>query len=183
MRPPGARPGWTSDHANAWAFGGHKNVSFPPEEWRKHAGGARGIKAALWCALGSDDVIHQDGKQIQASRLEYGHGGGHQHWLASMHAFVGGSVAEANFARILAGERDENMRAEVQAICRWDAACNNRTLFVIVTRTVILRDRTRRSMPSRRLVQRVVRALPGEQIDHPQTNAVEGADIGEILQA
>lgn len=113
---------WVTDNRHAWAFDGAKNVNFDAQYWRNHAGASNGIESALWCALGSDGVMHKSGKHIQASKLEYGHGGGHQHWLGSMRVFMAGRVSEPDFARILGGERDERMTLKVKAVCRWDAA-------------------------------------------------------------
>jgi hypothetical protein len=89
--------------------------------WREQALAATGIETELWCAVASDAVWHNDGKKLKASGLEYAHGGGHQHWLASLREFVTGSAAsEEQFARVLSNHRDENMPGR---ICRWDPSC------------------------------------------------------------
>lgn len=112
---------WTSAHRSAWQFAGRQNVDFDAAFWRAHALAAHGVEAALWCALASDAVWHRDGEKLKASGLEYAHGGGHQHWLASMRDFLAESAITAEqFARILANGRNEAM---AQCICRWDPAC------------------------------------------------------------
>lgn len=111
---------WVDEHRNAWNFAGRNNVDFDAELWRTHAGQAQGHAATLWCAIASDAVAHRSGDKLQASILEYGHGGGHQHWLASMRRFLEGAASADNFARFLAGQRDEDMQGD---ICRWDHAC------------------------------------------------------------
>lgn len=117
---------WVLDHKAAWEFGGLQNVTFGPNVWRQHAALAEGIEAAVWCALGSDAVLHRDGKKIQASLLEYGHGGGHQHWLASMRANLSGAVTREDFVRVLSGARSDGMRGQ---ICRWDYACERQHAY------------------------------------------------------
>jgi hypothetical protein len=111
---------WVERNRDAWQFGGFANANFSAEEWQQHAVNANGLEQTLWCALASDAVMHRDGKKLQASRLEYGHGGGHQHWLGSMRQFLSGAVDASDFARILEGRRDEAMKG---SICRWDPAC------------------------------------------------------------
>src|SRR5215207_9044188 len=49
---------WIKTHRDAWAFAGLKNVDFDATTWRRHAAGADGIEAALWCAVASDAVQH-----------------------------------------------------------------------------------------------------------------------------
>jgi hypothetical protein len=111
---------WIAANRPAWAFAGRANVDFGAATWREHATKATGLEAALWCALGSDAVLHRSGDKIQASALEYGHGGGHQHWLASLRAFIEHGAAAADLARIFRAERDEGMKGP---ICRWDHDC------------------------------------------------------------
>src|SRR4051812_10346816 len=84
---------WIKTHYEAWSFAGLNNVDFDAATWHRHASKADGIKVALWCALASDAVQHRSGKKLQARGLEYGHGGGHQHWLASMRGFIQRGVA------------------------------------------------------------------------------------------
>lgn len=111
---------WVGLHREAWTFGNKKNVDFDAAFWRERARAATGIEAALWCAVASDGVWHRDGSKLQASPLEYGHGGGHQHWLASLREFLSIAVKADDFARILNSRREETM---VGSICRWDPAC------------------------------------------------------------
>lgn len=111
---------WVERNRDAWTFEGIANANFSPEEWRQRAVNARGVEQTLWCALASDAIMHRDRKKLQASRLEYGHGGGHQHWLASMRQFLRRAGDVSDFARILEGRRDECMEGP---ICRWDPAC------------------------------------------------------------
>ena len=117
---------WVEDHKSAWQFADLQNVNFGPQVWRENAAHTAGLEAAVWCALGADAVLHRDGQKIQASRLEYGHGGGHQHWLASMRASLSGAVTVKDFTRILAGGRDDGMRS---AICRWDFECERQHAY------------------------------------------------------
>ena len=112
---------WVREHRGAWSFGGRRNVDFDAATWRAQAEAASGPALQFWCAVASDAVLHRSGDKVQASGLEYGHGGGHQHWLASMRHFLeGDGVSAANFQRFLGGGRDERMKGE---ICRWDHAC------------------------------------------------------------
>jgi len=113
---------WVTANRNAWHFAGRQNVDFDDEFWREKALAATTrIEVTLWCSLASDAVWHRDGKKLKASGLEYAHGGGHQHWLASVRDFLAESAVTADqFARILANERDETMDGR---ICRWDPAC------------------------------------------------------------
>jgi hypothetical protein len=112
---------WVAANRNAWHFAGRQNVDFDGEYWRAQALAAAGVEVALWCALASDAVWHRDGKKLKSSGLEYAHGGGHQHWLASLRDFLAESTVTAEqFARFLANHRDETMDGR---ICRWDAAC------------------------------------------------------------
>jgi hypothetical protein len=111
---------WVAEHHEAWHFADHKNVTFDAAEWRAHSQAAEGLEAALWCAVASDAVWHRSKTKLQASALEYGHGGGHQHWLASLKGFLIGAVGASDFIRILEGRRDEQMKG---TICRWDHAC------------------------------------------------------------
>src|SRR5215207_6826950 len=108
---------WIEAHREAWGFAGLKNVDFDGSTWRRHALEASGVAAALWCAVASDAVQHRSGKKLQASALEYGHGGGHQHWLASMRGFLERGVTANDLTRVLSGGRDERMKGD---ICRWD---------------------------------------------------------------
>jgi hypothetical protein len=111
---------WIAEHRDAFDFGGAKNVDFDGAFWRKHAAEARGISAELWAAVASDGVWHYSGKKLQASGLEYGHGGGHQDWLASMRGFIERGVSPEAMSALLRGERDEGM---AKGICRWDPRC------------------------------------------------------------
>jgi hypothetical protein len=111
---------WIDERRSAFEFGGANNVDFDGTFWRQHAVPAQGISAELWAALASDGVWHRDGKKLKASGLEYGHGGGHQHWLASMRGFIARGVTAEALARLLSGERDEGMAS---GICRWDPGC------------------------------------------------------------
>lgn len=111
---------WIEAHRDAWAFAGLKNVDFDGDTWREHALEADGIAAALWCAVASDAIQHRSGTKLQASALEYGHGGGHQHWLASLREFVDQAVTAGDLARVLSGGRDDRMKG---SICRWDYEC------------------------------------------------------------
>jgi hypothetical protein len=112
--------GWVESHRAAWTFAGKANVTFDADFWREQAQASAGLEAALWCAVASDAVWHRSSEKLQASVLEYGHGGGHQDWLASMRAFLSGAVTVDHFARVLRGARDERMPGP---ICRWDPAC------------------------------------------------------------
>ena len=111
---------WVDEHRGAWGFAGKDNVNFDASFWREHARLASDIEATLWCAVASDAVLHRSRDKVQASGLEYAHGGGHQDWLASMREFLSEAVTANDFARILKGERDETMEG---SICRWDPAC------------------------------------------------------------
>ena len=111
---------WIAARQEAWRFADYKNVTFNATEWRTHAHAADGIEAALWCAVASDAVGHRSKPKLQASGLEYGHGGGRQNWLTSLHSFTSRAVTAVDFARILGGSRNEQMKGE---ICRWDHAC------------------------------------------------------------
>ena len=111
---------WIETHRAAWAFAGHRNVDFDGAAWRRAVADADGIEVALWCAVASDAVLHRSGAKLQASGLEYGHGGGHQHWLASMRVVMDSATTAAHLRRILSGTRDESMKG---AICRWDPEC------------------------------------------------------------
>ena len=66
-----------------------RDAGMTPAEWAAGAAGAEGLAAELWCALGSDACRHRKGR-IEASRLEYAQGGGHQHWLKSLRGACGG---------------------------------------------------------------------------------------------
>jgi hypothetical protein len=111
---------WTDERRGAWTFAGRNNVDVDAGFWREHASRAAGVEAALWCALASDAVWHRSGEKLQASILEFAHGGGHQDWLASMREFMSSAVTAGDFARILNGERNERMKGR---ICRWDPGC------------------------------------------------------------
>jgi hypothetical protein len=112
---------WVKESRAAWRFADRANVDFGAEVWREHAREAEGLAASLWCAIASDAVTHRSGTKLQASGLEYGHGGGWQHWLTSMRSFLeGNAVTAEHFARVLAGGRDDDMKGK---ICRWDHAC------------------------------------------------------------
>lgn len=111
---------WLAEHRSAFEFGGADNVDFDDAFWRQHATAARGICAELWAAIASDGVWHYNGKKLQASRLEYGHGGGHQDWLGSMRGFIARGVTPEAIATLLRGEREEGM---ARGICRWDPGC------------------------------------------------------------
>jgi hypothetical protein len=111
---------WVTRSRDAWMFDNLMNAKFSPEEWRQRAVSANGLEQTLWCALASDAIMHRDGKKLQASRLEYGHGGGHQHWLGSMRQFMQRPVDLDDFVRIMEGRRDEGLEGP---ICRWDPAC------------------------------------------------------------
>ena len=103
---------WMDERRSAWQFAGLQNVNFGPDVWREHALPATGIEVSLWCALGSDAVLHRDRKKIQASVLEYGHGGGWQHWLASMSSNI--AVFDVrDLERVLDGKRDDGMACEI----------------------------------------------------------------------
>ena len=108
------------DHRSAFEFAGADNVDFDDAFWRQHATAARGICARLWAAVASDGVWHYNGKKLQASGLEYGHGGGHQDWLGSMRGFIVRGVTPEAIATLLRGEREEGM---AHGICRWDPGC------------------------------------------------------------
>lgn len=112
---------WVADNRWAWQFGGKHNVDFDADFWREQALNAKGVGVSLWCTIASDAVWHRDGKKLRASGLEYAHGGGHQHWLASIRGFVAdGAVAADQLARVLGNRRDDKMTG---SICRWDPAC------------------------------------------------------------
>lgn len=111
---------WVSDHRADFDFGGADNVNFDDAFWRRHAASAMGLASELWAAIASDGVWHREGKKLQANGLEYGHGGGHQHWLASMRSFVARGLSPEAFSSVLRSERNEAMD---RGICRWDPAC------------------------------------------------------------
>ena len=112
---------WVADNRASWQFADKSNAIFAPEEWRQYATAAQGLEAALWCVLGSDAVMHNDGKKIQASTLEYAHGGGHQHWLRSMRDGLTINTTAEDFARLLIGRRHSVVG---QTVCRWDPDCD-----------------------------------------------------------
>ena len=112
---------WVRENRTSWRFADRADVDFDGDLWRTHAQPAESLAASLWCAIASDGVLHRSGTKLQASGLEYGHGGGHQHWLASLRSFLDGDAVTAeHIARVLAGRRDDAMKGE---ICRWDHAC------------------------------------------------------------
>jgi hypothetical protein len=112
---------WVAVNKGAWQFAGRQNVDFDAEFWRERALAANTLEAVLWCAVASDAIPHRNGKKLKASGLEYAHGGGHQHWLASIREFFGeDAITVENFARVLSNCRDETMDGE---ICRWDPKC------------------------------------------------------------
>ena len=111
---------WAKTNRKAWTFAGKDNVNFDASFWREHSVAATGVEAAVWCAVASDAVWHRSGDKLQASGLEYAHGGGHQDWLASLREFLMHAVTAKDFARVLSGKRDETMTGN---ICRWDPAC------------------------------------------------------------
>lgn len=111
---------WIAHYRGAFAFGNAKNVDFDASFWREHAIAAQGVSAELWAAVASDGVWHSSGKKLQASGVEYGHGGGHQDWLSSMRGFIERGVTSEAIAAILHGKRDEGM---AKGICRWDPKC------------------------------------------------------------
>jgi hypothetical protein len=113
---------WVASNRDAWRFAGRQNVDFDAAFWREQAlAAATDVEAALWCAVASDAVWHRDGKKLKSSGLEYAHGGGHQHWLASVRDFFADhSITVEQFARVLSNTRDETMDGR---ICRWDPAC------------------------------------------------------------
>ncbi|MCB1281776.1 MAG: hypothetical protein KDB18_09665 [Salinibacterium sp.] len=123
---------WIEAHKSEWSFAGQKNVNFPAATWRHAAASAQGLEAAMWCAVGSDAVMHRSGSKVQASGLEYGHGGGHQHWLASMRDFLNGAVKAEHLTRILSGGRDERMKGP---ICRWDPECERNHAYRAIAPT------------------------------------------------
>ena len=65
--------------------------------------------------------MHKDGQKVQASTLEFAHGGGHQHWLRSMRDALERKVKSEDFARLLGGTR---CSVAGQTICRWDPDCD-----------------------------------------------------------
>lgn len=112
---------WIAENRKAWAFDGRQNIDFDAEYWRKRVASPNDLEVTLWCALASDAVWHRSGKKLKATGLEFAHGGGHQHFLASLAEFVNsGSSTEEHISRLLAGQRDETMSGR---ICRWDPAC------------------------------------------------------------
>ena len=125
LDPPGDLPErcakWLADNRASWHLAGKDNAVFTPGEWRQHATTAQGLRAALWCALGSDAVMHRDGKKIQASTLEYAHGGGHQHWLRSMRDALTINTQPEDFDRLFGRQRQS---VAGQTICRWDPDCD-----------------------------------------------------------
>ena len=113
--------GWIAGQRQAWRFAGKQNVDFDAAYWREQVGVSEGLETALWCALASDGVWHRDGKKLKASGLEYAHGGGHQHWLASLRDFLAGdATTSAQLARVIANDLEKPMDGP---ICRWDPAC------------------------------------------------------------
>ena len=134
---------WLREQAGAWDWGGFDDAGMAPETWAAGAGEARGLAAELWCAIGSDGRLHRKGGRIQASRLEYAQGGGHQHWLASLRGAVrklaDGGIGPEDVARVLWGEwrrRDEGL------VCRWDWRCER-------DHALMAADPTSRSMLTR----------------------------------
>ncbi len=114
---------WIVANAAAWDWADYDDAVMTPEAWSEAAGTSQGLGAELWAAIGSDGCVRKDGR-IQASRLEYAQGGGHQHWLASLRGAVqraaAGALTSADLARVLWGdwrERDGGL------ICRWDWRC------------------------------------------------------------
>jgi hypothetical protein len=132
---------WVEQHKSAWKFAGKDNVTFDAAFWRDYANSAAGIEAALWCAVASDGVWHRSGDKLQASGLEYAHGGGHQDWLGSLRYFLSNAVTAQDFARILSGQRDETMKG---SICRWDPACERSHAYraKAPTKDVMTQDQT-----------------------------------------
>lgn len=112
--------GWVERNSDKWHFAGRANVDFDATFWREHSMAASGLETSMWCAVASDAVWHRDGKKLKASGLEYAHGGGHQHWLASLAGFLSEPVTAVDFARVLSGQRDATTAG---GICRWDPAC------------------------------------------------------------
>lgn len=114
---------WIARAAPAWDWGGFDDVSFEPRDWAKAASGSEGLAAELWAAIGSDGSVRRDGR-IQASRLEYAQGGGHQHWLASLRGAVrrvaSGAITASDLGRALWGAW---RRQDLQLVCRWDWRC------------------------------------------------------------
>ena len=117
---------WIAANKSAWTFADRKNADFDAGFWRAQTqpetetGTATDLEQTLWCAVASDGVPHRSGDKLQASRLEYAHGGGHQNWLASLRAFLAVPITAADIARVLAGEHNHRMAGE---ICRWDPGC------------------------------------------------------------
>lgn len=114
---------WVRDQVDAWAWGGFDDVSMGPDAWAAGAREAGGLAAELWCALGSDGCLHRKGK-VEASRLEYAQGGGHQHWLGSLRGAVRRlaqrEIEPEDIARVL---WDVWRRQDQKLVCRWDWRC------------------------------------------------------------
>lgn len=114
---------WLKENEPAWAWDGYDDAVMTPEAWGEATATSHGLAAELWAALGSDGCVRKDGR-IQASRLEYAQGGGHQHWLASLRGTVQkvatGALTPADVARALWGTWREQHGG---LICRWDWRC------------------------------------------------------------
>jgi hypothetical protein len=107
----------------AWQLAGTPHDEFDAQFWREHAIKAKGLEAALWCALMSDAVMRHDGERPQATALKFGFGGekSGKNWLPRMREFLNEAATPDHLMRVLRGERDEGMGED---ICRWDPACH-----------------------------------------------------------
>jgi hypothetical protein len=114
---------WIKESAAAWDWAGYDNAVMTPAAWAEAAGASEGLAAELWAAIGSDGCVRRDGR-IQASKLEYAQGGGHQHWLASLrgavHRVAAGALTPADLTRVLWQNWHEQ---DGGLICRWDWRC------------------------------------------------------------
>ena len=88
------RPTWPSAAPRGWgaprspgASPATANVDFGAELWREHARAGRGPRRLLVVRDRLRRRRASLGRQAAGQQPRYGHGGGHQHWLASMRSF------------------------------------------------------------------------------------------------
>jgi hypothetical protein len=171
---------WLSHAASAWDWGGFDDVSFAPGAWTTAAQTSEGLAAELWVALGSDGCVRRDGR-LEASRLEYAQGGGHQHWLASLRGAVRrvaeGAVTAADLGRVLWGGW---RREDLGLVCRWDWRCER-------DHALMAADPTSREMLMRQdhaatvLAAVGLASLPTAPTGRGLVGALAGQDDGETV--
>jgi hypothetical protein len=119
---------WIAIRRPAWHFAGRQNVDFDAEFWRTHALAASGVEAVLWCAIASDAVWHPKGRKLQASKLEFAQGGGHQDWLFTLRKpFVDEHCKADELARVLDGRPampPKKTASRAGKVSRWDPDCD-----------------------------------------------------------